>query len=140
MADRYIDLAYVDACLDASVRLALCPSANEINLLIEDSSAEIAGLLINSGYPVPASPVVLDDVHPVIRSATMCGVWERLAMRPRNALELPPEWESMAYRRARDGILNGDVTLGTPSTDTAVGAWIFTDATTKTGPGKLTGY
>jgi hypothetical protein len=141
VADRYIDIAYVDACLDASVRLALAQSADDINLLIEDATAEVQGLLRNSGYSLPASPIVVANVEPQIRSAVMCGVWERLAMRPRNSLDLPADWANMPYRRARDAIENGDVQLGgTQSTDNAPGGWLFTDASTKTGPGKLRGY
>lgn len=141
MADRYIDIAYVDACLDATVRLALAESADDIYLLIEDATAEVAGLMRNSGYSLPAAPIDVTTVDPQIRSAVMCGVWERLAMRPRSSIDLPADWASMPYRRARDAIENGDVQLSSSqTTDNAPGGWLFTDATTKTGPGKLRGY
>lgn len=141
MADRYIDIAYIDACLDSTVRLALAESADDIYLLIEDATAEVQGLMRNSGYSLPAAPIVVADVHPTIRSAVMAGVWERLAMRPRNSIELPANWASMSYARARDGIESGLIPLGSgQSTDNAPGGWMFTDATTKTGPGKLKGY
>lgn len=141
MADRYIDIAYVDACLELSVRLSLADNADEINTFIEDASAEVAGLLRNSGYDVPAAPIVVADVHPTVRSATMCGVWERMALRPRYSLELPDKWEEMPYRRALDGIGDGTLQLGSgQTTSSAPGGWLFSDVTTKTGNGRLGGY
>jgi len=141
VADRYIDIAYVDACLELSVRLSLAENADEINLFIEDSSAEVAGLMRNSGYDLPASPIVVANVHPSVRSATMCGVWERMALRPRYSLELPDNWADMPYRRALDGIGDGTLQLGSgQSTSSAPGGWLFSDIISKTGAGRLRGY
>lgn len=141
MADRYIDIPYVDACLELSVRLSLVEIADDLNLFIEDATAETAGLLRNSGYDLPVSPIVVADVHPLVRSATMCGVWERLALRPRYSIELPSDWGDMPYRRALDGIGDGTLQLGSgQSAGSAPGGWLFSDITSKTGAGRLRGY
>lgn len=139
--DRYIDIAYVDACLETSVRLSLAESAEEIYIFIEGASAEVAGLLRNSGYEVPSPPIVVANVHPSIREATMCGVWERMALRPRYSLALPDDWAEMPYRRALDGIGDGTLQLGSgQSTSSAPGGWLFSDFISKTGAGRLRGY
>jgi hypothetical protein len=141
VADRYIDLAYVQACLEDTIADSLADDLDDLNLLIEDASGEVAALLRNSGYDLPTAPITVADVHPVIRSATMCGVWERLAMRPKYSLTLPDNWAEMPYRRALDGIESGDLVLGSgQSSDTAPGAWLFTEITSKTGGTKLSGY
>lgn len=141
MPDRYIDIAYVEMCLETSTRDSLADDDDEVNLFIEDSSAEVAGLLRNSGYSPPSAPIVVADVHPTIRSATMCGVWERMAMRPKYSLSLPENWADMPYRRALDGIESGDIQLGLSQDNaSAPGGWLFSDLTSKTGGTKLSGY
>lgn len=143
MADRYIDVAYVQACLELSTALSLADVTADINLFIEAATAEVQGLMRNSGYDVfvPAVPVVIANVHPTIRDAVMCGVWERMAMRPRYSLELPANWADLPYRRALDGIETGELQLGSgQSTSSAPGGWLFTDVVTRSGRGKLSGY
>ena len=141
MADRYIDVDYVEACLEATTSTALASDDDDIELFIEGATAEVQGVLRNSGWDLPASPIVVANVHPTIRDAVMCGVWERMAMRPKYNLALPENWADMPYRRALDGIESGDLQLGTGQSEgSAVGGWLFTDITSKTGGTKLTGY
>ena len=125
MADRYIDVAYVDSCIDRSVRVSLIgdeAAADELLRHIERATSFVKGYLRNSGYTCPATqdPSTIDDE--TVKDAVMCLVWERLAGKPNASLALPEGWKEGPYRLALEGILSGAVQLNLPqSTKNAPG-------------------
>jgi len=117
VADRYIDVAYVDARIGRSVRESLVgddAAPDELLLHIEDATADVQGFLRNSGYTCLATQDPTDIEEPVVKRAVMCIVWESLAMKPDSSLAMPENWATMPYRRALDGILSGTMTLNLP--------------------------
>lgn len=117
MADRYIDVAYVDSCIGSEVRESLIgddAAADEILRHIERATSTVKAYLRNSGYtcPVTQDPADIDDE--TVKDAVMCLVWERLAAKPNNSLELPATWATGPYRIALEGILSGTVQLSLP--------------------------
>jgi hypothetical protein len=124
VADRYIDVAYVDARIDRSVRVSLIgdeAAADELLRFIEDGTAATQAVMRNSGYACPATQDPT-DIDPVVKQAVMSKVWEALAMKPNASLELPPNWENGPYREAWKGILSGALQPNMPqSTKNAPG-------------------
>ena len=125
MADRYIDVAYVDSCIDRSVRVSLIgdeAAADELLRHIERATSLVKGYLRNSGYTCPATqdPSTIDDE--TVKDAVIAIVWEKLAGKPNASLTLPDGWATGPYRLALEGILSGSVQLSLPqSTKNAPG-------------------
>lgn len=146
MPERYIDVSYVDACMEQSVRVALLGEAavGDLQVLIEAASAIVAGYMRNSGYAVPVTtpPATVADVaDPAVKQAVMCVVWEMLAARPNQTLELPRTWATMPYRLALDGILSGTMQLGMPqSASSSVGGFICSTRPSRATREQLGGY
>jgi hypothetical protein len=146
MAERYIDVSYVDACLEQSVRVGLLGEAavGDLWTLIEGASAIVAGYLRNSGYLLPATtpPSTIADVgDAAVKQAVMCVVWEQLAARPNQTLMLPENWASMPYRIALDGILSGTMQLGLQqSAASSPGGFLGSDRASRAGRDQLGGY
>lgn len=133
MADRYIDTAYVDAAMGQSVREGLLGESDlgDLDVIIEAATALVQGYLRNSGYTV-LSTVDPTEVDPLVKLAVMALVWQMLASRPDNSLELPATWATSVYSLALGGILSGDVTLSLALTARdAVGGWSFTSRTAR---------
>jgi len=125
VADRYIDVAYVDTCIDRTVRESLIgdeAAADELLRLIERKTSFVKGYLRNSGYTCPATQDPADIEDDVVKDAVMCLVWEALSFKPNNSLPLPENWATGTYRLALEGILSGTVQLSLPqSTKNAPG-------------------
>lgn len=125
MADRYIDVAYVDSCIDRTVRESLIgdeAAADELLRHIERATSFVKGYLRNSGYTCPTTqdPSTIDDE--TVKDAVMCLVWEKLAAKPNTSLPLPEGWATGPYKLALTGILSGSVQLNLPqSTKNAPG-------------------
>lgn len=124
MADRYINVAYVDARIDRSVRESLIgeeAAADELLRFIEDGTADTQAVMRNSGFTCPSTqdPTGIDLV---VQRAVMCRVWESLATKPNASLPLPENWSKLPYREAWDGILSGALQPNMPqSTKNAPG-------------------
>lgn len=143
MADRYIDVAYVDACMGASVRAALVGEGDASDLIrtIERGTSLVKGYLRNSGYQCPATqdPDEIDD--DTVKDAVMCCVWEILVAKPDNSLPLPVDWKTMPYRLALEGILSGAVQLNLPqSVKSAPGGITVGSSTSRARQSDLDGW
>lgn len=143
MADRYINVAILDAAMTSAARVALTRSATslaELDTLIELATADVQSKMRNSGYATLETQDPA-EVSGVVQLATICRVWEMLASRPPYTLKLPDKWEELPYRAAYSDILDGDAQLPeAQSASGAPGGWSFTDATPRTNAGKLWGY
>lgn len=146
MPERYIDVSYVDACLEQSVRVGLLGEAavGDLQILIEGASAIVAGYLRNSGYGLPTTTIpgtTADVADPAVQQAVMCVVWEQLAARPNQQLELPKTWATMPYRIALDGILSGTMQLGLPqSAASSPGGFLASSSQARSRRDQLGGY
>jgi hypothetical protein len=120
VADRYIDVAYVDSCIGSTVRDSLVGDGAdpdellELLTLIERKTNFVQGYLRNSGYSCPVTQSPADVSDATVKDAVMCLVWEALAFKPNNSIPLPDGWATGTYRLALEGILSGTVQLNLP--------------------------
>jgi hypothetical protein len=114
VADRYIDVALVDAAIGRSVRESLVgddAAPGELLIVIELATALVQSYLRNSGYATPATQDPTEILDGTVKLAVVGAVWEMLAEKPDNSLQLPDNWATSMYRVALDGILSGSVVL-----------------------------
>jgi hypothetical protein len=121
VADRYVDVDLVDVAIGRSVRESLVgdeAEPGELLTVIELGTALVQSYMRNSGYACPATQDPDDIEDGTVKLAVLAAIWEMLAEKPNNSLQLPENWATSMYRTALDGILSGTVQLNMPQATT----------------------
>lgn len=142
MADQYIDQSYVEArWTEDLVSSIFGAGSSQVTLVsfIEDATAEVKTVLLNSGYAAPSTtdPSEVDDY---VKMAVFGRFWELVCASPYFSIQLPLDWEDNPYRLALDAIYSGKAMLegGPDNTVSSVGGVSFSDSSSTGRPAQMT--
>lgn len=121
MADRWIDIAYVDARMGINARQSLTDEESvDMNAFIEAGTSYVQGLVRAAGYTTPAT--ITDEL---CKMAVYAVVYELISDAPDNSLARPDGWEQSIHKLTLVALREGDIqpTLALASTGAAIGGW-----------------